>query len=114
MFLLALQIVNDDQSGCSRESLRKGKNDSAPCTVFVAGGRAGCMGHGVEDDLCMLLEQKQQWGMDLSSDLSSWVLLLGEGSKRLWGRLTVPLTPSFFELQRRSWEVVLNWLKVVK
>lgn len=59
MFLLALQIVNDDQCACSRDALRKGKNDGAPCPAFVAG--AGCLGHtghGVEEDLHMLLEHK--------------------------------------------------------
>lgn len=52
---------NYDQSCCSRGALRKGKNDGAPCTAFVAGGGCpGCMGHVVEEDLCMLLEQEQQ------------------------------------------------------
>lgn len=57
MFFLASQIVNDDHSGCWRGALGKGENDSAPCTVFMA-GHPGHMGHGAEEDLCMLLEQK--------------------------------------------------------
>lgn len=59
MFLLALQTVNYDQSGCSRGALREGKNDGAPYIAFVAdGGCLGLTGHGVEEDLCMELKQK--------------------------------------------------------
>lgn len=64
---------------CSRDALRKGKNDGAPCIVFVAGGGCPvCIGHDVEEDLYVLLEPKQQWA-SLSSGLASWVLLPGGG-----------------------------------
>lgn len=112
IFLLALQTVNYDQSGCSRGALREGKNDGAPYTAFVAdGGCPGLTGHGVEEDLCMQLEQKQQWGWICLQTYPAGSCYLGGCSKRPWGRLTMPLTPSRFEPQRKSWEVVLNWLK---